>query len=147
MTAVGFEPTPFRNGALSHRLRPLGQTVMFRLRLGSRTQIPNNARDRSPAEQQTQPIRTQPLAAVPPCAPHAMTRTCSTCVRAAAARPTSLTYHRQLKSVDRLGVVFLIHTSAHHLPESLPTAAFPVHILPPSHISPLRVGLAILHAF
>ena len=32
MTAVGFEPTPFRNGALSHRLRPLGQTVMFRLR-------------------------------------------------------------------------------------------------------------------
>ena len=28
MTAVGFEPTPFRNGALSHRLRPLGQTVM-----------------------------------------------------------------------------------------------------------------------
>ena len=29
MTAVGFEPTPFRNGALSHRLRPLGQTVMF----------------------------------------------------------------------------------------------------------------------
>ena len=29
MTAVGFEPTPFRNGALSHRLRPLGQTVML----------------------------------------------------------------------------------------------------------------------
>ena len=29
MTAVGFKPTPFRNGALSHRLRPLGQTVMF----------------------------------------------------------------------------------------------------------------------
>ena len=28
LTAVGFEPTPFRNGALSHRLRPLGQTVM-----------------------------------------------------------------------------------------------------------------------
>ena len=28
MTAVGFEPTPFRNGALSHRLRPLGQTVL-----------------------------------------------------------------------------------------------------------------------
>ena len=27
VTAVGFEPTPFRNGALSHRLRPLGQTV------------------------------------------------------------------------------------------------------------------------
>ena len=24
MTAVGFEPTPLRNGALSHRLRPLG---------------------------------------------------------------------------------------------------------------------------
>ena len=27
MTPVGFEPTPFRNGALSHRLRPLGQSV------------------------------------------------------------------------------------------------------------------------
>ena len=27
MTAVGFEPTPLRNGALSHYLRPLGQTV------------------------------------------------------------------------------------------------------------------------
>ena len=29
VTAVGFEPTPLRNGALSHRLRPLGQTVML----------------------------------------------------------------------------------------------------------------------
>ena len=29
MTAVGFEPTPFRNGALSHHLRPLGQTVVM----------------------------------------------------------------------------------------------------------------------
>ena len=28
ITPVGFEPTPFRNGALSHRLRPLGQTVL-----------------------------------------------------------------------------------------------------------------------
>ena len=27
MTPVGFEPTPFRNGALSHRLRLLGQSV------------------------------------------------------------------------------------------------------------------------
>ena len=27
MTAVGFEPTPFRTGALSQHLRPLGQTV------------------------------------------------------------------------------------------------------------------------
>ncbi len=27
MTPVGFEPTPLRNGALSHRLRPLGQSV------------------------------------------------------------------------------------------------------------------------
>ena len=27
MTPVGFEPTPFRNGALSPRLRPLGQSV------------------------------------------------------------------------------------------------------------------------
>ena len=25
---VGFEPTPFRNGAFSHRLRPLGQSVL-----------------------------------------------------------------------------------------------------------------------
>ena len=29
LTAVGFEPTPLRNGALSHRLRPLGQTVLI----------------------------------------------------------------------------------------------------------------------
>ena len=28
VTPVGFEPTPFRNGALSHRLRPLGQSVI-----------------------------------------------------------------------------------------------------------------------
>ena len=28
MTPVGFEPTPFRTGALSQRLRPLGQTVL-----------------------------------------------------------------------------------------------------------------------
>ena len=27
VTPVGFEPTPWRNGALSHRLRPLGQSV------------------------------------------------------------------------------------------------------------------------
>ena len=27
VTAVGFEPTPFRNGALSHRLGPLGRSV------------------------------------------------------------------------------------------------------------------------
>ena len=27
VTPVGFEPTPLRNGALSHRLRPLGQSV------------------------------------------------------------------------------------------------------------------------
>ena len=26
LSAVGFEPTPFRTGALSQRLRPLGQT-------------------------------------------------------------------------------------------------------------------------
>ena len=31
VTAVGFEPMPLRNGALSHRLRPLGQTVMLPL--------------------------------------------------------------------------------------------------------------------
>ena len=28
MTAVGFEPTPLRTGALSQRLTPLGQTVL-----------------------------------------------------------------------------------------------------------------------
>ena len=28
MTAVGFEPTPLRTGALSQRLRPFGQTVL-----------------------------------------------------------------------------------------------------------------------
>ena len=28
VTPVGIEPTPLRNGALSHRLRPLGQTVL-----------------------------------------------------------------------------------------------------------------------
>ena len=28
MTTVGFEPIPFRNGALSHRLRPLGPSVL-----------------------------------------------------------------------------------------------------------------------
>ena len=28
MTPVGFEPTPFRTGALSQRLRPLGQSVL-----------------------------------------------------------------------------------------------------------------------
>ena len=27
MTAVGFEPTPFRTAALTQRLRPLGHTV------------------------------------------------------------------------------------------------------------------------
>ena len=31
MTAVGLEPTPLRNGALSHRLRPLGQTVLIEI--------------------------------------------------------------------------------------------------------------------
>ena len=30
MTAVGFEPTPLRTGALSQRLRPLGQIVRYR---------------------------------------------------------------------------------------------------------------------
>ena len=29
MTSVGFEPTPFQNGALSHRLRLLGQNVLL----------------------------------------------------------------------------------------------------------------------
>ena len=31
VTAVGFEPTPLRTGALSQRLRPLGQTVVMAL--------------------------------------------------------------------------------------------------------------------
>ena len=35
MTPVGFEPTPFRNGALSHRLRPLGQSVVTLLQVAS----------------------------------------------------------------------------------------------------------------
>ena len=29
VTPVGFEPTPFRTGALSQRLRPLGHSVLF----------------------------------------------------------------------------------------------------------------------
>jgi len=33
MTAVGFEPTPLRTGALSQRLRPLGQTALLNVRL------------------------------------------------------------------------------------------------------------------
>ena len=32
-TPVGFEPTPLRSGALSHRLRPLGQTVLVTVEL------------------------------------------------------------------------------------------------------------------
>ena len=35
MTAVGFEPTPLRTGALSQRLRPLGQTVLGIARLAA----------------------------------------------------------------------------------------------------------------
>ena len=31
LTAVGFEPTPFRTGTWSQRLRPLGQTVLVSL--------------------------------------------------------------------------------------------------------------------
>ena len=31
MSAVGFEPTPLRTGALSQRLRPLGETVVLLL--------------------------------------------------------------------------------------------------------------------
>ena len=34
MTAVGFEPTPFRTSALSWRLRPLGHAVSHQLRCG-----------------------------------------------------------------------------------------------------------------
>jgi hypothetical protein len=32
MTPVGSEPTPFRNGALSHRLRPRGQSFLGKIR-------------------------------------------------------------------------------------------------------------------
>ena len=39
VAAVGFEPTPVRNGALSHRLRPLGQTVLVRPGLPMLTRI------------------------------------------------------------------------------------------------------------
>ena len=35
MTPVEFEPTPLRTGALSQRLRPLGQSVLGILRLWS----------------------------------------------------------------------------------------------------------------
>ena len=41
MTPVGFEPTPFWNGALSQRLRPLGQSV---LRESSGARAPVRAR-------------------------------------------------------------------------------------------------------
>jgi len=34
VTAVGLEPAPLQNGALSHRLRPLGQTVMSHICAG-----------------------------------------------------------------------------------------------------------------
>ena len=37
MTAVGFEPTPLRTGALSQRLRPLGQTVLDGVKTDSRS--------------------------------------------------------------------------------------------------------------
>ena len=40
LTAVGFEPTPFRNGALSHRLRPLGQTVIKNIYQNVRLTVP-----------------------------------------------------------------------------------------------------------
>ena len=35
MTPVGFENTPFRNGTLSDRLRPVGQMVFCMLQLAS----------------------------------------------------------------------------------------------------------------
>ena len=35
VTAVGFEPPPLRNGALSRRLRPLGLTVLTQVMRGS----------------------------------------------------------------------------------------------------------------
>ena len=38
MTAVGFEPTPLRTGALSQRLRPLGQTVLVSEKLACKYQ-------------------------------------------------------------------------------------------------------------
>ena len=41
LTAVGFEPTPFRNGALSHRLRPLGQTVIVACKPVTQTSLPS----------------------------------------------------------------------------------------------------------
>ena len=43
LTAVGFEPTPFRTGALSQRLRPLGQTVL-RDRIGMKASKARGAR-------------------------------------------------------------------------------------------------------
>ena len=43
MTAVGFEPTPLRTGALSQRLRPLGQTVLAQAAWGSNSRAPKDA--------------------------------------------------------------------------------------------------------
>ena len=51
MTAMGFEPTPLRNGALSHRLRPLGQTVLNGIQFvsaqcrGTATHVATESRD------------------------------------------------------------------------------------------------------
>ena len=39
VTAVGFEPTPLRTGALSQRLRPLGQTVTAEARANSENSL------------------------------------------------------------------------------------------------------------
>ena len=49
---MGFEPTPLRNGALSHRLRPLGQTVMFSLREVKMKHRGNLGRKRKPPSRQ-----------------------------------------------------------------------------------------------
>ena len=43
MTAVGFEPTPLRTGALSQRLRPLGQSVLAALLMCSAGSLRNGA--------------------------------------------------------------------------------------------------------
>ena len=41
VTAVGFEPTPLRTGALSQRLRPLGQTVLIEKQLRTHIRTPS----------------------------------------------------------------------------------------------------------
>ena len=79
---AGFEPTPFRNGALSHRLKPLGQTVFD----GVKTDRHNTRHTR--AQRSCNPSRPWPEAKDL----HLGTQdhTCRRCVRARAAHMLSI---------------------------------------------------------